>query len=91
MTVVPDYPFIRLWHETSGSFPYYINDLVNKAKNENAPPTAIFRGDDGWKVVDDIKSLDTAYHLYRNAGRYGEKCQAHLSRLIERLQEPSQV
>lgn len=84
--MVPDYPFIRLWHETSGSFPYYINDLVNKARAENAPSTAIYRADDGWKVVDDIKSLETAYRLHREAGRYGEKCQARLAELIERLQ-----
>lgn len=84
--MIPDYPFIRLWHETSGSFPYYINDLVNKAKNEKAPPTAIYRADDGWKVVEDVQSLDTAYRLYAHAGRYGEKCQAHLSELIKRLE-----
>lgn len=51
-----DYPFIRAWHKTSGSFDYYIENLVARARSENAPQTAIYRDNEGkWHTFDDIK------------------------------------
>lgn len=37
-----DYIFIRAWHRMSGSFDYYIEALVEKAKAEKAPETAVY-------------------------------------------------
>jgi hypothetical protein len=59
-----DYPLIRLWHQTSGSMPYYIEDLVSQARRSSAPPTAIYRGQDNvWRTIDQVTSLDTICRL----------------------------
>lgn len=41
-----DYPYIQAWHYMTGSMPYYVDDLVSRAKREKAPADAIFRRDD---------------------------------------------
>ncbi|MGB6499819.1 MAG: hypothetical protein WBG19_00240 [Thermoplasmata archaeon] len=49
-----DYKFIKHWHETTGSKPYYWRALQEDACQDNAPLTAICRGHNGtWIVLDD--------------------------------------
>ena len=37
-----DYIYIRAWHRMTGSFAYYIEDQVDKAREDKAPQTAIY-------------------------------------------------
>lgn len=37
-----DYIYIRAWHRMTGSFNYYIEDQVDKARADKAPETAIY-------------------------------------------------
>ena len=37
-----EYIYIYAWHKKSGSFDYYINNLIEKAKAEKAPKTAVY-------------------------------------------------
>lgn len=55
-----DYVYIRAWGQTLGSFPYYIEGEVEKARHSNAPETAIYRRDDGsWATFEGIVAEDT--------------------------------
>lgn len=46
-----EYPWVRLYYSTIGSFAYYINDMVAKAKAQNAPPDAVLpRQKDGVQI-----------------------------------------
>lgn len=37
-----DYIYIRAWHRMTGSFDYYIEDQVAKARADKAPETAVY-------------------------------------------------
>lgn len=55
-----DYAYVRAWGQTLGSFPYYIEGEVEKARRSNAPETAIYQRDDGsWATFEGIASKDT--------------------------------
>lgn len=71
------YPWIRAWGWLLGSFSYYIEEEIQRAKRSNAPPNAIFRrytpddsGWDGksWATTADITSPNTRYTLEREFG-----------------------
>ena len=51
-----DYIYIREWHRDSGSYPYYINDMVAKARADRAPATAVYqRHETGeWVCLEDL-------------------------------------
>jgi hypothetical protein len=56
-----DYLYIRAWHSTSGSFQYYIDNLVMEARKDNAPQNAIYKSHDGkWQTIEDCKNERTA-------------------------------
>jgi hypothetical protein len=42
-TSANDYPFLREWHRTTGSFLPYIENLLQQARTDNAPQTAIYK------------------------------------------------
>lgn len=55
-----DFPYIRAWGHMMGSFQYYIDEQLRKAREDGAPETAIYRNDDGsWCTWEGIKSEHT--------------------------------
>lgn len=57
------YPYIRAWGEWIGSYDYYIRDQQALAEREAAPATAIYKGEDGWKTVEDVQNPDLRLQL----------------------------
>lgn len=62
------YPFIRAWGLHMGSFPYYVENEVQEATYENAPPRAMYRdhATKEWKTVDDMMNLDLKLRLEKS-------------------------
>lgn len=56
-----DYIYIRAWHLMTGSYQYYVDMMVSKARRDGAPENAIYYDDRSreWKTVDDIVSPET--------------------------------
>lgn len=55
-----DYPFIRYHARRLGSFQYYIDEQIDKARGEGAPQTATYRqAAGGWATIDDYKNPDS--------------------------------
>ncbi len=52
------FPFIVRWHRESGSYDYYIDNLLAMAEKENAPGNSIYKGDEGWQTTDHICNLE---------------------------------
>ena len=56
-----DYLYIRAWHKTSGSFQYYIDNLVMEARKDNAPQNATYKNIEGkWQTIEDCINEHTA-------------------------------
>ncbi len=53
-----EYKYIWAWHKLSGSFDYYIINLVNKAKADGAPETAIYYDniEKRWHTVEEVQN-----------------------------------
>lgn len=75
-----DYPFIRLWGQLMGSFSYYIQDQLERARQTNAPRTATFERtlaggakSGEWATVEGIQDGNTIYALKQMAQRAGIK------------------
>ena len=61
-----DYKYIRAWGISLGSFDYYIENQIAKAKEDNAPQTAIYKRQDGtWATFEEIKREDTKEEIMR--------------------------
>jgi hypothetical protein len=83
-----DYPLIRLWHETSGSMPYYINDLVEQARASNAPATAIYRArDNSWRTIEDVTNLNTIHRLLPYVSKRAAQHEKLLIDIRDKLEE----
>ena len=55
-----DYKYVRAWNIMMGSFDYYINSEVEKAKQDKAPDDAIYKNHlDKWVTVSEIKNEET--------------------------------
>lgn len=55
-----DYLYIRAWGKMLGSCPCYIEREVEKARQTNAPGTAIYQRQDGsWMTFGQVESGDT--------------------------------
>lgn len=55
-----DYIYIRAWGEMQGSFQYYIDAQVAQAREDGAPQTATYKGNDGtWHTFESIQREDT--------------------------------
>ena len=56
-----DYPYIRVWHQMTGSYQYYIDHLVELARAEQAPENAIYKDTmtGQWRTIDDMKDKRT--------------------------------
>lgn len=66
-----DYPWIRAWGRSLGSFDYYIDGQVRKARKDRADEYATYKRDDGtWATVDSLNE-DTFRQLIIIADRYG--------------------
>jgi hypothetical protein len=51
----PDYPFVEAWNRYMGGLPYYGNVQVQKAHNEGAPKTAIYKDYSGrWVTMEAV-------------------------------------
>lgn len=59
------YPYIRAWGEWMGSYDYYIVQQTELAQRENAPATAIYKGEEGWKTVEDVQNPSLRLQLDR--------------------------
>jgi hypothetical protein len=82
-----DYPLIRLWHETTGSMPYYIEDLVARARADDAPPTAIYQGQDKvWRTIDQVTNLETIHRLLPYVSARAPEHEALLRRIRDGLE-----
>jgi hypothetical protein len=85
-----DYPLIRLWHETTGSFAYYIDDLVAQARASNAPQTAIYRSQDKtWRTIDDVTNLETIHLLLPYVSKRAPEHEKRLIEIRDRLEAKS--
>ena len=61
-----DYLYLRAWEKMMRSFPYYLDQQLAKARMENAPETAIFRGSDGnWEVFENVTNQQTRERVLR--------------------------
>ena len=61
-----DYPYIRKWGKMVGSMKYYIDQEVERARQENAPQNAVYRGSEyspeqkgRWITIDEVTNPDT--------------------------------
>ncbi|GAH43340.1 unnamed protein product [marine sediment metagenome] len=48
------YNYIRAWESFLGSYPYYINQQIELARQDEAPDNAIFKALGYWQTFDDI-------------------------------------
>lgn len=76
------FPWIRAWGWMMGSFKYYIDQEIERARTSGAPANATFRrypqggGEwDGktWATTDDIENANTRYVLENEFGPLPEK------------------
>lgn len=53
-----DYPLIRVWgYLIMGSYEYYVEMQLARARKDNAPQDAVYRNEDGtWNRLDDIQN-----------------------------------
>lgn len=52
---VERYPYIRVWGERLGSYPYYIEAQKEEAAKDNAPGTAVYKNAQGrWVLVENL-------------------------------------
>jgi hypothetical protein len=75
-----DYPYIRAWGEMLGSMSYYILEQVDMAREDNAPPTAIYKqsgyNEKGewteglWHTYEGITREDTKHYIDRLVEKY---------------------
>lgn len=89
------YPYISAWGNCIGSYPYYIEDQIQKAKSEKAPITAYTRkhgaeDDDHprWSTIDEIRTGSPSgfLRLVERGANLGGPCTCHkieLSRFME--------
>lgn len=69
-----DYSYIRAWGQMLGSFRYFIDGEVEKARASNAPATAIYRKQDGsWAVFEDIQNDETRALVQRQVDRLAHR------------------
>lgn len=56
--VKEDYPLIRAWgYRIMGSYKYYVEMQLARARENNAPQDAVYRNEDGtWNRLDDIQN-----------------------------------
>ncbi len=55
-----DYPFLRAWGRMMGSYPYFVDEQVERARKEQAPSDAIYRDMQGrWARYSEIRSFMT--------------------------------
>ena len=54
-----EYKTIAAWGRMLGSNGSYVNQQINRAKEDNAPATAIYERDGEWSTIADIESRDT--------------------------------
>lgn len=55
-----EYIYLRAWCRLLGSFPTFTECEVTRAKEVNAPKTAVYRRSDGaWAIFEEIQSDDT--------------------------------
>jgi len=64
MTKTQDYPYLRAWCRHMGSHQYYTDMQLERAREENAPVTAIYRdvddeGKSHWHTFESISREDT--------------------------------
>ena len=60
-----DYPYIVAWHRMTGSYQAYIKRQVEKARTENAPYDAIYKGPSTgeWHTVKEIQNEKTRAYI----------------------------
>ena len=58
-----DYEWIRKWGRFLGSYKYYIDDEVARARADHAPQNAIYKHDGKWYTTDSIISQTTRIAL----------------------------
>jgi len=54
-----EYPYLYHWGKMMGSFDYYINDQIEKAKKLNAPKNTIYFTKDVPVTFDEVKNPET--------------------------------
>lgn len=64
-----EYPYIQAWGERLGSYQYYINDQIAKARESHAPANAIYQRQDGsWATADEVTEPTTRAYLEAAVG-----------------------
>jgi hypothetical protein len=69
MNMTKSYSAIRAWGHMMQSFGYYIEDEVRRARRDDAPADAIYKGFDGegkWTRLSDVTSPDTRWYFQVN-------------------------
>lgn len=70
---VQEYPYIVAWGRMMGSFDYYIKMQIDRARDDKAPRTAIYKDRDtaDWHTFENIKNNTTRAAVERIAGDMG--------------------
>lgn len=63
-----DYPCIRAWDQMMGSYAYFTEQQIERARAENAPQDATFYNDTKkrWSTLKDIASAQTQWWFQQN-------------------------
>jgi hypothetical protein len=54
LEIPDDYPYVWAWCKYLDSNDSYAEMQIDRARQDKAPPTAIYRGNDGWTLYEDI-------------------------------------
>lgn len=76
------YIYIRAWCQLLGSFPAFTDREIARAAADHAPPTAIYRRDDGtWATFEGIRREDTRQTIQAivDEMKHMEHPQSHIS------------
>lgn len=65
------YPYLLAWDIMMGSYQYWKEMQQERAANENAPTTAIYRDGAGWRTYEEISSPDTKARIDSIMEEYG--------------------
>lgn len=58
-----EYLYIERWGQMMGSNRDFIADEVARARRDKAPPTAIYRREDGWRTIEGVTSVETRHYF----------------------------
>ena len=62
-TTVKDYPYLRMWCGMMGSFNYYTENQLAKAREMKAPDNTIYFREDGPVTFDEVTNPEVIHYF----------------------------